>query len=319
VNVLRSFLERIRSTPIITEDEIRRDHVLQLYPRDDSTLARQRSPLTHFRQQLHRKWRRFNLAVELHAVNAGSPSPLPESNLPAAHSSLTLVKGFGKASAIFKGPVYLIYCVAGDTDQIEPLLGRDSIVVFEKMGPRTAGRQPVQRGDIIISNAAGVPSLHRITALNVAQQEFTANQTYRGSLQAIEHRLVAVFYTCWPAHLPDQTRRAQDQLNQLALLTQSWDEAAFEPAQGDKPTPHSTVTLWGAELSRARRVFPQPAYSVWTDILNTNSMEPLLDSSTAVIFETLTEQLLLKQPLQPGDIITWDRPTGGGALHRIVG
>jgi hypothetical protein len=232
---------------------------------------------------------------------------------------LTLVEGFSKACAIFKGSSYSIYCVAGDTDQIEPLLGRDSIVVFEKMGPRLAGRQPVQRGDIIIARADGVPSLQRITALNVAQQEFTANQTYRGSLQTIEQRLVAVFYTRWPACSPDQTGQAQDQLDQPALFTQSWDEAAFQPAPGNKPTPHSTVTLWGAELGRARRVFPHPAYAVWTDILNTNSMEPLLDSSTAVIFETLTEQRLSEQPLQPGDIITWEGPAGGGALHRIVG
>lgn len=319
MNILQSIAGQIRLTRLISEEEIRRDHVLQLCLQADSSVAQQRSPLTRLRRQLHRKWRRLNLAVELHAVHAGSPSILPESNLPAAHSSLSLVEAFGKASAIFKGSNYSIYCVAGDTDQIEPLLGRDSIVVFEKMGPPLAGRQPVQRGDIVISKIDGVPSLHRITALNVTQQEFAANQTYRGHLQAIEQRLVAVFYTCRSAPSPDQTGRVSEQLDQSTLFTQSWDEAVFNPEPGNKPTPHSTVTLWGAELGRARRVFPHPACSVWTDVLNTNSMEPLLDSSTAVIFETLTEQVLLKQPLRPGDIVTWEEPTGGGALHRIIG
>ncbi|CAG0937315.1 hypothetical protein TFLX_06240 [Thermoflexales bacterium] len=311
VNVLRAILKRIPFARMISEEEIRRDHLLQLQLWRDSAESRQRPALAPFR----RKWRRFNLAVELHLASAVSPASWPESNLPVAHSSLTLAEGFRKAKAIFKDSIYSIYCVGGNTTRIEPLLGCDSIVVFEKIGPGTISRQPLQRGDIVISHSDGVRSLQRITRLDENRQEFTAHQVYQGAISSIERRLVAVFYT----GLPAPTEWTCDHTNQPTLLTRSWDDVVFRPSRGDKPTPHSGVALWGTELDRARRVFPSSTYTIWTTVPNTNSMEPLLDTNTAVIFETLTEQALRHQPLQLGDIVTWHTPAVRGALHRIVG
>jgi len=90
-----------------------------------------------------------------------------------------------------------------------------------------------------------------------------------------------------------------------------------KPTQSNKPSPHSSLTLFEAKNLFAK-MFPAPKYWV-TFVSNTNSMEPWIDDNTIVALERLDSSVLIKQPLTVGDIVVWYRSSNNTyIIHRIM-
>jgi hypothetical protein len=193
----------------------------------------------------------------------------------------------------------------------------DAIAVFERIGPVALVRQPLTIGDVIIFQSGDQRVLHRIASMGGA-----GNDVVRGeqpiSPDRVKSRLVAVLYTQGPEEPLVGSEAGLTSDNRNILWVDRWDERLFTRAAFDKPTPHSSMELYGKEVRKSHQVFQYPAYYVWNQVPNTNSMEPFLDTNTVVIFETVTDQVLKRQPLQIGDIVTW-RDNDVGGLHRIIG
>ncbi len=79
----------------------------------------------------------------------------------------------------------------------------------------------------------------------------------------------------------------------------------------------SLVKVW-----RIQKAFKQSDYKLQYGFQNINSLEPFIDTNTAVVCETITEQVLQKQPLQVGDIVVWHTADPSveepRRIHRII-
>jgi hypothetical protein len=306
-------LQQATGTGTITEEKIRKNHTLYIDVWDKSSTPPEQ---TGIRQALHRlrhRWVALNFSFELHTVGATTREHDPESNKPVAHSSLNLVEGFVKMKAIFKPPDYSVYRVSGNSHWIEPLLGTDSIIVLERITREKERKEPLQAGDVIVFRLGDKRILHRIIEINTDNGFFRVTGTGPIPTSSVESRLAAVVYT-----QEVKEPQAREDMPQHTLFVDVWDETLFRPTHSDKPTPHSSLRLSGREKRRIRQVFPYPKYQVWDNVPNTNSMEPFIDTNTVVVFETITETTLRKQPLQVGDIISW-RKAKWGFTHRIIG
>lgn len=89
----------------------------------------------------------------------------------------------------------------------------------------------------------------------------------------------------------------------------------LEPTERDKPSPHSSLTFSELYVFLTNMFTEQGGYKV-VRIANTNSMEPLIDQNSLVILENLSPVRLNRQPLLPGDIVTYPTTTGN-IIHML--
>lgn len=90
------------------------------------------------------------------------------------------------------------------------------------------------------------------------------------------------------------------------------------PTQGDKPSPHSSLTINQA-YQRLYKAFPKSQGFLHGEVANTNSMEPFIDAGIVNAYEDLTgkwrDVFLKRQPFVAGDIVVYRDSQGRGIIH----
>jgi hypothetical protein len=170
-------------------------------------------------------------------------------------------------------------------------------------------------GDVVTFRQGDKRILHRITRFDKTGQSFyIEDQPVPNNL--VEGRLTATIYTQVPDESNVELEMDEAVKDRVTLFVPPWDEALFRPTNSDKPTPHSSLKL-REKREKIYTIFRYPDH-ITSTLADTNSMEPFIDANAFVVEERLTEQVLSKQPLQVGDIVTWS--TGKRrVLHRIRG
>lgn len=293
-----------------SEEVIRQKYTIHLDAWEESRLE-SRPP--------RQRWSNESLTAEHTSAVQALLAHVRQTHKPPARSSLSVVDAFLIAKMVFDHEQYDVYIASGQTEWVKPLMGSDSVVVFERLDKPTLSIQPLVTGDMVLFNWHDVVVMHYLTAVDYEQQQFYTHAGKKVPFEAVHSRLAAVLFTKPPENLESVPPPEQEHHR---IAVDVWPDNLFHPeVPRDKPTPHSAISLEQddrLDWRLLRRLMRDHNGDVWTDIANTNSMEPFLDAGTALLFERLDEENLLAQPLHAGDIVNWGSGQFG-RLHRIIG
>lgn len=265
------------------------------------------------------RWSKESLVAEHSSPTEALLAYVRNTHKPPARSSLTMEEAFIMAQAVFENTRYDVYVASGYTEWVKPLIGTDSVMVFERVDEETLQEQPLVEGDVVLFNWHDTAVMHYLTAVDSKNHQFYTYTGKKVPFAAVHNRLAAVFYTQPPDNLhfvlPPEAQHQH-------VVVDVWQDNLFRPAvPRNKLTPHSAIAF-GQETrldwQLLRRFMWERNGDVWLNIANTNSMEPFLDAGTALPFERLSLENLATQPLYTGDIVNWGSGEYG-RLHRIIG
>lgn len=105
----------------------------------------------------------------------------------------------------------------------------------------------------------------------------------------------------------------------VSIVTDLYSREDLAPTQGDKPSPHSSLSFSEA-VGIAIKQFKEPRFKLFS-VQNTNSMEPFIDDNSLIIAEKLTVRVKKLQPIVAGDVCIYEAMHKGkqtNIIHRVV-
>jgi len=247
MRVIDTFVAWIKGLDSVSEDEIENEFTVNLKARNEAGALSWPIRIRYFVYRLRRGLSVISYQTALHLVGANATSVPFSSDKPCAHSSASISDGFARVKSIFKPPDYSVYRIANRCQYLEPLIGPDTIVVFEQVSERVVQKQPLERGDLVTILDGDRRLLGRIKHLDKDGHSFRIGSNELFSKSALEGRLVAVFYFQSRGQGDDE-RIGDVRISREELYVDIANEETLVSTGSDKPTPHSSVGKGGKEI-----------------------------------------------------------------------
>ena len=104
------------------------------------------------------------------------------------------------------------------------------------------------------------------------------------------------------------------ELSNVQLIDEKLREP-LKPTQSDKPSAGSSYSRTKAK--NRLKDFSKDNCTIYS-VLNTNSMEPSIDSNSVIVAEPINDYTLGRQPITVGDILLYEHEWAGKIIHRVV-